>query len=103
MALNFITTDIDHKKYTSTNSKINKITVNPITYHLTIEIEGIQQAIQLDLMRTPTGGYNAIIKDLNIQGTITDPLNVTHSESDSAVKSVLNTWEKLFLEKLEKQ
>ena len=100
MSINFLTENIDPKNYTSIDSKITKITVNPITYHTTIEIDGVARTIELTIMKTPEGGYNAMINDPTVHGTITEPLNSTMSDLNSAIKSVLTHWENLFLKKL---
>ena len=103
LALNFFSENIDPKNYTPADSKITKFTVNPITYHTTIEIEGVSQSIELTVMRTPEGGFNAMINDPTVHGTITEPLNSTMSDMNSAIKSVLTNWENLFLERLKKK
>lgn len=101
MSLNFTSENIDVKKYTSKDSKIKKITVNPITYHTTIEIEDALLSLELKIVKLPDGGFNATINDSSTQGTITDPLNVAASDVETAIQNVLSHWEKCYLERMD--
>ena len=101
MSLNFTSENIDVKQYVSQDSKIQSLTVNPITYHATIEIEGTKQSLEITVMKLPGGGFNAMINDSLVRGTMTDPLNVAASDVQTAIKNVLANWEKCYLERLE--
>ena len=102
MSLNFTSDIVDVAKYVSPDSKIKKLTVNPITFHVTIEIENTSQTVEITVMKLPNGGFNAMINDPTVQGTITDPLNSAAFDVQTAIKSVLANWEKCYLERLEK-
>ena len=100
MSLNFTSENIDIKLYVSQDSKIQSFTVNPITYHTTIEIENSKQCLEITVMKLPDGGFNAMINDSLVRGTMTDPLNVTASDVETAIKNILSNWEKCYLEQL---
>ena len=102
MSLNFTSKNIDVKRYVSQDSKIQSITVNPIIYHTTIEIENSKQSLEINVMKLPGGGFNVMINDPLVRGTITDPLNVAASDVETTIKNVLANWEKCYLERLEK-
>ena len=102
MSLNFTSDIVDVAKYVSLDSKIKKMTVNPITFHVTIEIENTSQSVEITVMRLPDGGFNAMINDPTVQGTMTDPLNSAASDVQTTIKNVLANWEKCYLERLGK-
>ena len=102
MSLNFTSENVDVKQYISPDSKIQKITVNPITYHTTIEIENTSHAIEIIVMKEPGGGFNATIKDIGTRATMTNPFSSSASDVKTSLKMVLANWEKCFLERLER-
>jgi len=102
VSLNFTSKNIDVKQYVSQDSKIRSLIVNPITYHATIEIENSKQSLEITVMKLPDGGFNAMINDSVVRGTMTTPLNVAASDVQTAIKNVLANWEKCFFERLEK-
>lgn len=101
MSLNFSSENIDVKKYTSKDSKIKKITVNPIIYNTTIEIEDALLSLELKVAKLPDGGFNAMINDSIAQSTMTEPLNVVASDVETAIRNVLSHWEKYYLERMD--
>lgn len=61
-----------------------------------------KQSLEITAMKLPGGGFNAMINDPLVKGTITDPLNIAASDVETAIKNVLANWEKCYLERLEK-
>lgn len=97
--INFLSENIDIKKIMPAASKIEKMVVNPISYHTTVMVEGKPHSFELKVMRMPEGGFTVIINDPNVHGTIACPLSVLHSELNSALKAVLTNWEKILSER----